>query len=835
MIATSFDTNPQLKLASDFVQFTNKNIFLTGKAGTGKTTFLHYLKKTSPKRMAIVAPTGVAAINAGGVTIHSFFQLPFGPQVPEYLLRQAGNYVPSEKSFVKKFNREKINLIQSLDLLVIDEISMVRADMLDGIDEVLRKFKNHHLPFGGVQLLMIGDLHQLSPVIKDDEWQILKQYYETGYFFSSRALQDTFPVCIELKHIYRQSDEYFIKMLNNVRDNQMDYDTLKELNERYIPNFKPADNEGYITLSSHNATSQQINQTKLIELAGNSYFYKAEIAKDFPSYAYPTDENLELKVNAQVMFVKNDSSKDKNYFNGKIGKITKIEEGVIYVKCENDSNEIAVGREEWQNIKYALNQSTKEINEEIIGSFKQYPLKLAWAITIHKSQGLTFDKVIIDAGSAFAHGQVYVALSRCKTFEGIVLRSQISQQSIKTDEVVAKYTQEIERNLPDEGFLIEQKAAFQIQLVKEIFEFTTIQKEVKHCCKMVEQNAFLLVPNNAEELIQILEKYESEIINIVHKFNVQINELLKTELIVENNVNLQERIIKASKYFEEKFEIYLNQIKKLHYDSDNKNVRMSIKDALLDLEKLVYIKLKCLQAVLHGFNTNQYIQVKANADIDFTNSLQSKKVNVFVPKGMQNTDLFIAIKQWRTILADEKNLPEYMVLPQKTLLEIVNTLPINKAELTKIKGMGKQKMNQFGTEILEMVKTYCIDKKIDKINYSSVQEELLIEKPKKPDTKTLTFELFQQGKTIEEIAKERNFSPFTIEGHLAHFIALGQIDINQLVNIEKIEAIKNYIVSSKPDGLTPIKQALGDDYTYSEIKYVTQYLKFLENQKLQVN
>ncbi len=833
MIASSFDTNPQLKLASDFVQFTNKNIFLTGKAGTGKTTFLHYLKKTSPKRMAIVAPTGVAAINAGGVTIHSFFQLSFGPQVPEYLLRQSGNYTPSEKGLVKKFNREKINLIQSLDLLVIDEISMVRADMLDGIDEVLRKFKNHHLPFGGVQLLMIGDLHQLSPVIKDDEWQILKQYYDTGYFFSSRALQDTFPVCIELKHIYRQSDAYFIQMLNSVRDNNMDYNTLKELNERYIPNFKPSDDEGYITLTSHNATSQQINQKKLTELAGNSYFYKADIAKDFPSYAYPTDENLELKVNAQVMFVKNDSSKDKNYFNGKIGKITKIEDGVIYVKCENDSNTIAVGREEWQNIKYALNTDTKEINEEIIGSFKQYPLKLAWAITIHKSQGLTFEKVIIDAGSAFAHGQVYVALSRCKTFEGIVLRSPIPQASIKTDVVVAKYTQEIERNLPDETFLNESKSAFQQILVKELFNFIDINKEAKHCTKMVEQNAFLLVPNNAEDLIKILEILELEILTVAQKFNSQINELLTQNAIVENNEPLKERIIKASTYFKEKFDILLLKIKALQYESDNKGVRITIKDAILELEKAAFVKHKCLVLAMNGFNVNKYIQIKANADIDFTALLQTKRANIFVPKGTPNTDLYIAIKHWRTKLADEQGQAEYLVMPQNTLLEIVSKLPINTAELAKIKGLGKKKITQFGKDILEMVKTFCIDNKIDKIKYVNTQEEMpMMAKPAKADTKSVSFDLFKQGKSIEEIAKERGFSPFTIEGHLVHYIGTGEIEINKLVAQEKIDKVQAFTTNKPVASLTAIKAEMPEDISYSDIKCVLEYVKYLKTIEL---
>ncbi|HNV52990.1 MAG TPA: AAA family ATPase, partial [Tenuifilaceae bacterium] len=387
--------NLQLKQAFDFIQYTGKNIFLTGKAGTGKTTFLKHIKEVSPKRMIVVAPTGVAAINAGGVTIHSFFQMPFGPHIP--VTNSQFNPFDEEpqtasRNGVQKFSREKINIIKSLDLLVIDEISMVRADLLDGIDEVLRRYRNHSKPFGGIQLLMIGDIQQLAPIAKDDEWEILKRYYDTVYFFSSKALRQTAYISIELKHIFRQSDREFIDILNKVRDNRIDNETLNILNKRYIPNINKDDNDGYITLTTHNHQSQRINDSKLQKLKSKLHTFKAVVKGEFPEYSYPTDYELQLKVGAQVMFVKNDSSFEKLYYNGKIGTIVDIDDDLIHVKCEGDSNDIAVTMVEWQNYKYTINDETSEISETVIGSFIQYPLKLAWAITIHKSQGLTFEK-----------------------------------------------------------------------------------------------------------------------------------------------------------------------------------------------------------------------------------------------------------------------------------------------------------------------------------------------------------------------------------------------------------------------------------------------------------
>ncbi len=847
----TFEENPELKLALDYVEYTNKNIFLTGKAGTGKTTFLHNLKKHSPKRMAVVAPTGVAAINAGGVTIHSFFQLPFGPHIPEYLQKQSTAFNPGAQQNAgnnKKFNREKIKLIQSLDLLVIDEISMVRADMLDAIDEVLRRYKNHYQPFGGVQLLMIGDLHQLSPVIKDDEWYLLKDYYETGYFFSSKALQKTEPVSIELKHIYRQSDQYFIKMLNSIRDNNVDYDLLKELNERYIPDFKPADDEGYITLTTHNNSAQTINQTKLIALKSSSYYFNAEVKDDFPSYAYPTEPTLELKVNAQVMFVKNDSSKDKNYYNGKIGRITRIEGKEIYVKCDSDFGEILVGVEEWQNIKYVLNQTTKEIEEQIVGTFKQVPLKLAWAITIHKSQGLTFEKAIIDANAAFAHGQVYVALSRCKTFEGMVLSTPIISNSIKTDEVVAEFTKDIHRNLPNEGDLKASKTLFQQTLLNDLFDFGAIEKDLRYFNKLIEGNGNILHGNIVPEIQILNETFTKDIHHVNEKFKLQMMQLLADNELPETNMELQDRVKKASGYFAQRLDVFFyEKTKEIVIDSDNKLVKEAVYEALEDFQRNVFVKIQSFKKMMFGFVSSDYLHAKANAEIDFKPILKSQvAAKVYVPKSMQHGELYISLKKWRDEMAEDKGIDPYMILAQKVLIEVVSKLPVTETELMAIKGLGKKKISQFGSSIIEIIKTYCIDHKIEKTFQESVIDNVNLSlskgamvhetekqhgqhkkaKPAVGNSALQSLELYRMGNSIAEIARQRDMAESTISGHLSDFIASGEIKIEEMVDAEKLEMMAKVFMASPEKVLSEIKAILGDIFTYHELRCVRNYLEF---------
>jgi vacuolar-type H+-ATPase subunit E/Vma4 len=811
--------NIQLILANEFVQFTDRNVFLTGKAGTGKTTFLHKLKANCPKRMVIVAPTGVAAINAGGVTIHSFFQLPFGPFIPD----NQNDKTNQKTSFQHKIGKDKINLMKSLDLLVIDEISMVRADTLDGIDEVLRRYRDRTKPFGGVQLLMIGDLHQLSPVVKDDDWRILKEYYENLYFFNSRALKETLPLSIELKHIYRQSDTFFIDLLNKVRENKMDAEVLEQLNQRFIPDFNPSEEDGYITLTSHNQSAQQINEIKLKEINEKSFKHKALIEGDFPEYAYPNLFELELKIGAQVMFVKNDVSRDKLYFNGKIGKITKIKEGAIYVKCPSDTQEITVLPVEWQNLKFELNASTKEVEEKVMGTFIQYPLKTAWAITIHKSQGLTFEKAIIDANAAFAHGQVYVALSRCKSFEGMVLRSPISYSSIRTDGQVSSYTRNAEKNAPGEEHLKISKINFQQALLFELFDFKHLKVSLFQCKKIGEENYHILNAEFLDVINKIRDQSEKDIYEVAENFKRHLSKQLSSTQFPEENAELQERVKKACVYFTDKFEqIFNKELDKLDTDCDNKAVKKMLTEALENLKKGVFVKVSAIKLGVKGFKTLDYLRIKANAEIDYLNlKTTSPVVKLTSPKNINHGDLYTKLKSWRDQLAADNNIPVYLVLPQKVLLELVQKLPSNFAELVSIKGIGKTKVKQYGNDILMIIQEYCKNKEIPQ---HAMQLEFAKEKPEKKDTKRLSLELLQGGKTVSEIAEERGLVTSTIESHLIHFVESGELDVFKWLNKTKINQIEDFISENKPMSVTELKNALGEEFSYNEIRAVVKHL-----------
>ena len=468
--------NIELNTAWEFVEKTGKSVFLTGKAGTGKTTFLKRVVEESKKRVVVVAPTGIAAINAGGVTIHSFFQLPLHPFIPGMKI---------ESKFA--FSKEKRNIIKTIDILIIDEISMVRSDLLDAIDSVLRRFRNRHKPFGGVQLLMIGDLQQLSPVVTDEDVQFLSQYYPSPYFFGSHALARTDYVTIELKEVYRQQDAVFISMLNAVRGGRPSIEVIRTLNSRYCPGFVPPPDEGYIRLTTHNHIADEYNSRQLSLIDDQAHSFEAEVSGNFPESSYPVDFRLELKAGAQVMFVKNDPSSDKRYYNGKIGIVTDFYEEYIMVQCPGEDEKIAVEPLEWENSRYVINEQTQEMESEVIGIFRQYPLRLAWAITIHKSQGLTFDKAIIDAASAFASGQVYVALSRCRTLEGMVLATPLRQDAIITDLRVEDYIEGQEvaavRSL---SRLDSIKEEYYKELLGELFDFNelaSLQKRMLGVCK----------------------------------------------------------------------------------------------------------------------------------------------------------------------------------------------------------------------------------------------------------------------------------------------------------------------------------------------------------------
>ncbi|MFW5820682.1 MAG: HRDC domain-containing protein, partial [Bacteroidota bacterium] len=704
--------NSKLDLAYRFVNYTGENIFLTGKAGTGKTTFLHNIKRKGLKRTVVVAPTGVAAINAGGVTIHSFFQMPFGPIIPE---TQSKSFSDNKSSFQRRFNKEKINIIKSMDLLIIDEISMVRADLLDGIDEVLRKYRDREKAFGGVQLLMIGDLEQLAPVIKEDEWMILREHYENAFFFSSKALRRTSFVSIVLDHVYRQSDQSFIEILNKVRNKDIDAGSLQKLNNRFIPGFIEEDNEGYIILTTHNATARSINQNRLHLLHTKTYTFEAEIVGDFPEHSYPTDSRLELKTGAQVMFVKNDLSKEKRYYNGKIGIIVEIEEDTVFIRCEGEEDVIAVSPVEWENMKYSIDRETKEISEQITGTFTQLPLKLAWAITIHKSQGLTFEKAIIDASASFAHGQVYVALCRCKSLEGMVLNSPIDPSSFIHNSQVTGFTKNVENNPPDEKRLTQARRTFEENLLIELFDFRQINYNLIKLKKDLESHRRSIAGNLHQSIENTLPVFTRDIFTISERFHPKIRQMLRENMELDKNLRLQEKISGASAYFLDKIKnILSDNFQNAGYETDNKEVKKLLNKSFEQIMERVHLKNICLKACQNGFDLANYLEIKAKAQLEDLPKKKktAEKIRESGTGDVRNPELYQELVKWRNRVAEEKLIPHYMVMQLKPLVTLSNYAPTSLKEMKRIKGIGKVKLETYGEELLEIIRASGADNKL---------------------------------------------------------------------------------------------------------------------------
>ena len=427
-----------------FINQTHRSVFLTGKAGTGKTTLLREIIQTTHKNTVVVAPTGIAALNAGGVTIHSMFQLPFGGFIPDNSAPQFSDSTKFEtKATLRrhfKMNGVKKSVIRNMELLIIDEVSMLRSDLLDAMDYMMQSVRKKNTPFGGVQVLFIGDLLQLPPVIRDEEWRTLKTYYRGKFFFHSHVVQQNPPLYIELSKIFRQTDDTFISVLNNLRNNQISQQDIQTLNKYVKPDFDLKANKGYITLTTHNNKADAMNAQALADLEGKLVVYNPDIVGDFPDKIFPVERQLELKVGAQVMFVKNDLSADKNYFNGKMGIIKSLSSQEILVHFPEENKTIEVDKYEWKNIRYKVDETTKEIEEEVLGTFVHYPIKLAWAITVHKSQGLTFDKAALDVSQVFLPGQAYVALSRLRSLEGLILLSPLRMNGISNDQDVMDYS-----------------------------------------------------------------------------------------------------------------------------------------------------------------------------------------------------------------------------------------------------------------------------------------------------------------------------------------------------------------------------------------------------------
>ncbi len=742
------ETSMPAEIAAKFVNYTSKHVFLTGKAGTGKTTFLRKLIQLTHKKAMICAPTGIAAINAAGVTIHSLFQLPFGAFFPD----SAANIINQNITFnfntprtiVKHLNMQgnKRRMIQELELLVIDEVSMLRADMLDAIDFTLRYIRrNRNVPFGGVQLLFIGDLHQLPPVVKNDEWRVMAGFYKSIYFFDALALKDHPPVYIELDKIYRQDDAVFIDLLNNLRNNQITAEDTALLRQHFKQDFKPKADDNYITLTTHNNKADTINRERLTQLKTKSFFFEAKITGDFNEYAYPNDKSLELKVGAQIMFIKNDMTAEKRYYNGKIGVVHRIAKDVIEIELPEEKTVINISPYTWENVKYKLNEATNEIAENVAGAFVQYPIKLAWAITVHKSQGLTFDKAIIDIGDAFAPGQAYVALSRLRSLKGLVLTSHLRETGLQQDQNIHYFSK---TKQPNE--VLNQQISFESYdfirtYLSSAFDLNLVRYYLKEHVQTFDKSEAKSTKQRYDDWTMALYRDFQKITATADTFVNQLKNLFvqQTEHAL---FNVSKRVGAALKYFHPLIkEVSDRLLAHIEAIKAEKQIKTYLTE-LLELEILVYEQLKkmhkskaLLQAIIDGKEFSK-------ADTDALLNISER-----------NQQLQKAIQL--------------------------------KGETLKVKSAAEKK-----------------------------------KKEPKVDTKLVSFELYEQGKTLEEIAKERGFSVGTIEGHLAYYVSTQQLDVSKLVKANKIRNISDAVESQKTKSMARIREFLGKDYSFGEIKMV---------------
>ncbi|MDP2388399.1 MAG: helix-turn-helix domain-containing protein [Bacteroidota bacterium] len=749
-------------LASRFINQTNRNIFLTGKAGTGKTTFLRHIIQNTHKKAVIAAPTGIAAINAGGVTLHSLFQLPFGSFIPKHQSElthiDSGlfNNITTIASN-NKMHATKRQLLREIELLIIDEVSMLRADILDAIDTVLRVVRRkNNTPFGGVQVLFIGDLLQLPPVIKDNEWYVLRNYYKSVFFFDAVALTYNKPVYIELDKIYRQSDSEFIDLLNNLRNNTVTEKDVELLNKHYKPGYLIDSNDSTITLTTHNNKADAINKAHLEKLSTPLFSYDASVEDDFSEFSYPVEKTLHLKVGAQVMFIKNDYSGNQRYFNGKIATVSNLSKTGIEVKFE-DGKIMEVEKYEWENKKYALNSVTNEIDEDTIGKFIHYPIKLAWAITVHKSQGLTFDKAIIDVGQAFAPGQVYVALSRLRTLGGLTLTTRVNYSSISADISVSEFSTNASKQENPDRQLEEETMAFLKHYLLNNFDFAWLANACNEHVFDYKEGDKKSIKSKYYKWAKELKENTNELKNHADKFLNQINRIL-TEKQPDYLQTIFKRVNDATNYFEPLLKKsatgIFNLLDKL---KDEKKIKQYAKE-LQQLEVLYFEQIKRIKKAVGLCNA--------------------------IIQGQE-----FSKKESEAITNIERRIEEAKV--------VSDTVKEKKASDKKIKTLSGKSKTKSSTE----------------------------EKPKKIDTKEISFNLFKQGKTIEEIAAAQGFTTGTIEYHLLHYLKLGKLKVEQLVSSEKVNRILKIQKELDTTLATPIKQLVGDDISYGEIKFALSQVK----------
>lgn len=733
------ETNLQTELARSYINETDVSVFLTGKAGTGKTTFLKSIVETTPKRCVVLAPTGVAAVNAGGQTIHSFFQLPLCPYLPDCRELVTEYQLPESH---RQLRKERIKIIRTLDLLVIDEISMVRADLLDAVDSTLRRYRRSSLPFGGVQLLMIGDVQQLPPVVKESERPYLEQVYPSAFFFSAKVMQRLRYVTIQLTHVFRQSDAQFLDILNGIRDGNITEAMLDRLNSRVDPSFRPEKRRGeqWIRLTTHNMQADAENLRNLERLKGRTKYYDCDIEGNFPQSAYPADESLGLKVGAQVMFVRNDS-RGGQYYNGKIGIVEELDDEHIMVR-DRDGSLIAVERETWENTRYELDSGSGEIRAVTDGKFTQFPLRLAWAVTVHKSQGLTFDHVVIDVAQAFTYGQVYVALSRCRTLDGIVLISPIRSSSLFA---MGRSMSDFCHSFPDEETVQKSlgpcQTGYYYDSLMGLFDFSALVRLYGWTYGIFSKHLKNLYPAQKDELLELFDR-SNALEDVASKFRRQLQHIQQESGQDISNVKLKERIDSAVGYFLPRLQdMAAVTAGLLSVDVDSRDVHKSLSEASAELLLELGISVQCMLAVQKdGFSVSAYNRIRTrtilnngseSSDVELpvrrkrrpastscsagSNSQESdsgilsgfpilsKPSASEIYKDIRHPELIQHLMVWRREKYIDLGIPAYMILSQKTLLGIADVCPETKSELMAVSGFGKVKWSLYGQEILDLI------------------------------------------------------------------------------------------------------------------------------------
>lgn len=737
-----------------FINQTQQSVFLTGKAGTGKTTLLKQIVRTTHKQTVIVAPTGIAALNAGGVTIHSFFQLPFGAFIPEFVAGSASQYVKieSKSTLLHHFNMNatRRTLFRNLELLIIDEVSMLRADLLDAMDWTLRNVRKNNAPYGGVQVLFIGDLLQLPPVVKQQEWEHLSKHYGGMYFFHSKVVQEQPPYYLELDKVYRQADERFIGILNNLRNNTITDSDLETLNTFVQPNFTPEDKEGYITLTTHNREADGINERALARLKTNARTYEAEVTGTFPEHLYPVDENLKLKIGAQVMFIKNDPSAEKLFYNGKMGRVVGLDRDEIKVLFPEEKRTISVELFEWENIQYTFNETTSEMEEKTLGTFVHYPLKLAWAITVHKSQGLTFEKAVLDISNVFAPGQAYVALSRLRSLEGLVLLQPLRKNGLNTDVQVKDYAKsKVSTDILDEH----------LGQATNRYMYDTLQA--------------------AFDWLDLLNAWQSH--QTTYKEHGSKSQKGKNRSWLAQQIQILTGTAEASRKFRNELtRIFSQQKVDLEFAAERVNAAYGY--FYKPMDGVLVANLKKIAELQQQRSTKKYAEELMELDLVLTETiLKMKKARL----------LLEALRDGRTLNNAITNVSE------------VRNYKLAKIEMVKAELTANKSTLDFDTIKIEL-ETKDTKPKVKK---------------KKGSTYETTLELIQEGKSIEEVARERQLSVGTISTHCARLIQQEKLELSEVLSKEKISALYDAFDEHYEGGsLTALKDAVGTTFTWEELK-----------------